>query len=360
MILFWTTNFTSAFHDLHFKQIKFSIAPTLVLNCSLPRDQDCHELWSKKRKKTMREAASKGGQGDSSLPSSQSTANVSSKAAPKPSSGYISVSDVFGQRSQSMTDMSKTQSVSRTTPSDLVKNKTLPNKSVTNKDSEVSSGAEVGVTGIEGKTNEVRVEGKVAENLAGLTQLLLQNKTPFTLLQLSEILNVPVDSSTQGLLEKLNMLLKGKQAPEKDMKDSSTGVQKALAELLSKRHGVSVKLGSGHSNSGGASAQSDLPARRYTQQSSFNATAMSISEESNNSVGGVDENSGNVMQHAKPRESSEHKAHRRVSGHKDPLGLQEPLSAKAKVQNYLERFDVDAQGSAGASGFKPYSQTQWK
>ena len=325
---------------------------------SLPRDQDCHELWSKKRKKTMREAASKAGQGDSSLSSSQSTANVISKAAPKPSSGYISVSDVFGQRSQSLTDVTKTQSVNRTTPTDLAKNKTLPNKSVTNKDSEVSSGLEVGATGVEGKTNEVRVEGKVAENLAGLTQLLLQNKTPFTLLQLSEILNVPIDSSTQALLEKLNILLKGKQGPEKDMKDSSAGVKKALAELLSKRHGVSVKLESGHTNSG-ASAQSDLPARRYTQQSSFNATAMSISGESNNSVGAVDENSGNT-QHAKPRESSEHKAHRRVSGHKDPLGLQEPLSAKAKVQNYLERFDQDAQGSASASGFKPYSQTQWK
>ena len=91
--------------------------------------------------------------------------------------------------------------------------------------------------------------------------------------------------------------------------------------------------------------------------------AMSMSEESNNSVGCVEDSSANVLQHGKSRESSDqHKAHRRVSGHKDPLGLQEPLSAKAKVQNYLERFDQDgAQGSAtGTSGFKPYSQTQWK
>ena len=133
----------------------------------------------------MREAASKGGQGDTSLPSSQSTTTVSSKAAPKSSSGYIPVSDVFGQRSQSMTDVSKTQSSIRTTPSDLAKNKTLPSKA--SKDSEIAS-SNVDVSSGDGKSNEVRVEGKVAENLAGLTQLLLQNKTQFTLSQLSEIL----------------------------------------------------------------------------------------------------------------------------------------------------------------------------
>ena len=55
---------------------------------------------------------------------------------------------------------------------------------------------------------------------------------------------MPIDTSTQGLLEQLNMLLKGKLSAagaEKESKDSSAGVKKALAELLSKQHGVSVK-----------------------------------------------------------------------------------------------------------------------
>ena len=345
-----------------------SSRPVYLISCSLPRDQDCHELWSKKRKKTMREAASKGGQGESAVPSSQSVTSITSKPLPKPSSGYIPVSDVFGQRSQSVTDLSKAQSNVRTTPSDVAKNKTLPSKGLGNKDFETtSSGVELSATSGDSKGNEVRVEGKVAENLAGLTQLLLQNKTQFTLSQLSEILNVPVDSSTQGQLEQLNLLLKGKLAaagPDKDAKDGTAGVKKALVELiaLSKQHGVSVKHDTSHSNSGTAASQADLATRRYTQQSSYNAAAMSISEESNNSVGGIEEGGGNVLQHGKSRESSDqHKTHRRVSGHKDPLGLQEPLSAKAKVQNYLERFDQDPQASAkGTGGFKSYSQTQWK
>ena len=46
---------------------------------SLPRDQDCHELWSKRRKKSMREAA----KGDPSV--SSSTHNTqSTKSSVKP------------------------------------------------------------------------------------------------------------------------------------------------------------------------------------------------------------------------------------------------------------------------------------
>ena len=264
-----------------------------------------------------------------------------------------------------MTDLSKGQSSTRTTPGDITKNQTLPNKGVGNKDSEIATNVEVATVVGESKSNEVRVEGKVAENLASLTQLLLQNKTQFTLSQLSEILNVPIDSSTQGLLEKLNMLLKGKPVTavghaEKDVKDSIAGVKKALAELLSQKHGVLVNLDPSQPISGATGAQADHPGRRHSQQMAFNATAIS---EPNNSILGVNESGGSSLQHGKPRESSEqHKTHRRTSGHKDlGLGLQEPLSAKAKVQNYLERFDQDSKvGNTGISGFKAFSQPQWK
>lgn len=313
----------------------------------------------------MREAASKG-QVDPPVPGSQSVTSVSSKPAPKPSSGYISVSDVFS-RSQSMTDLTKAQGSTRTTPSDIVKNKALPMKGVPNKDAETSGGLAAPSGGADSKGNEIKMDGKMTENLASLTELLLQNKTQFTLAQLSGILNVPVNSSTQGLLEKIILNLSGKLTgvgSEKETADSAATIRQAVAELLSIQHGVSVKMEpSQPSAAAGSGPAAEIPGRRYTQQSSYNAASMSISEESNNSVGGVVEESGaNVSQHTKSRESSEqYKLHRRVHS-KDPLGLEAPLSAKAKVQNYLERFDQDKQGSntGTSSGFKTYNQSQYK
>ncbi len=256
-----------------------------------------------------------------------------------------------------MSDLTKAQSNTRTTPSDI-KSKSL-NLGAKNTLKTVDS-LDLSTSNADGKSNEVRVEGKMAENLASLTQLLLDNKNQLTPAQLAEILNVPMDSSTQPLLEQLGLLLKGPLAPTGGLleTDSSAGVQKAVAELLSKQHGVSVKLESGAQ--GGA--QVDHPGRKYNVQQgpSYGASATSVGESSNPKTGSH-EIGGNSL-HSKLREGSDgHKGYRRTSGNKDPLGLQEPLSAKDKVQNYLERFEQDSQsGSTGTGGFKSFSQPQWK
>ncbi len=170
--------------------------------------------------------------------------------------------------------------------------------------------------------------GQVAENLASLTQLLLTHKAQFTAPQLSEILNVPMDDNTHPLLDQLISLLRSRSGSS-----TTSGVKKTLAELLGKQHAVAVKLNEQETNSG---QQGD--SRRFSQQTSYNTTAMSISEGSNNSMGGFEDTGANVFQGR--RESDHPKPQRRSGANKDPgLGLEEPMTVKAKVQNYLERFD---------------------
>ena len=257
--------------------------------------------------------------------------------------GYIQVSDVFA-RSQSQTDLIKSQSVTdlklqsgsrHASPMVEASKSDLGLKA---KGQDVIPGLDMGN---ENKNPDVVdcSSGQVAENLASLTQLLLTHKAQFTAPQLSEILNVPMDDNTHPLLEKLIGLLRMRSGGS-----TTSGVKKTLAELLGKQHAVAVKLNDQESNSG---QQGD--SRRFSQQTSYNTTAMSISEGSNNSMGGFEDTGANVFQgrregdHPKPQQ-------RRSGANKDPgLGLEEPMTVKAKVQNYLERFEEGGNSSSNVT-----------
>ncbi len=250
-----------------------------------------------------------------------------------------------------MVDISKLPGA-RSTPTDGVKSK-LATSRVGGKTDEAIPGLDLPTAATEAPVSDSKDAQKT------LVQTLLGIKEQLTVSQLADILNVSVSSSTKAQLEQLHKtLLKSSLGPGGLVDaDTATTVQKAISEVI--KQGARADSATASSGSAGGGSQAEVASsRRYTQQSAHNAAAVvPPSEDSNNGEAG-----GNALLPPAPRgreAGDAHKSHRRSS--KDPLGLQEPLSAKDKVQNYLERFDQDSQGAAtGATDFKPFSKQQWK
>ncbi len=347
---------------------------------SLPHDQDCHELWSKRRKKSMREAL-KIEHGSGSGSGSKTDARRS--APPEPPSAK-----------PGLTTSASTSSL----PSKGDSKKGLIKDGEKIHGLDESKKDESAATLVAGSRKGGGSNPDMQKQLAEVSSLVSASGKCTTNL-LAHKLNVPFNPSTQKLLEHLQMQLLLQAAAEKTSSgstmtkmppeprrshsdvpkaaliptigdrtlhmvsdpgssssqrsakgDAHAGVKAALAQLLAQSgvrvQGAATKTrkefseSSHHKHRSSKESDPGTRDRKYSQQTSY-TTNMSISEESNS-----------PLQATAPKRDYSHKQPPPQAG--GDLGLTgkaaETMSVKAKVQNFFERCD-DPKGSG--SGVLP-------
>ncbi|XP_013391928.1 cyclin-dependent kinase 12 isoform X3 [Lingula anatina] len=218
----------------------------------LPKDKDCHELWSKKRKKSMKEAQQKQAAAEQASQGSKSKPSSDQKSDETSQSKYL-----FPILKDSA-EKPRKEAEKRTAPTEekdnLDKTESKVVKSLKSsggflgigKDNEKIPGFDLGTTSKPGSDPAPSLlqqppaaltqppvakqqQGALASavdnasesvqsKLAGLAALL-QTREGLSVAQLAQLLNVPLDGATSVLLENLNMQLllaaAAKQAQEK-------------------------------------------------------------------------------------------------------------------------------------------------
>ena len=303
----------------------------------LPRDQDCHELWSKKRKKILREQEQRG---QNHGPSSGKAADNHSKHHPssKEKSKEPSQHHTGKQDSSQIPKKQNQNTAADTTTSFSLFNVGRDQQSIPGLGDIPSSGCNSGngdpavvkpsqseptekpVSILSGVLDPQNIHGHL-KNLS----YLLQNKKTLTLEELANSLKVPLDSSTKGLLQELYSKLlattSSSKVPEPVNKGiETTGIRPLIPGLDYSNNSDNSELG--HSYTGvygkvpsypthdsqsqsGSHADMEIPVTKIYEQrqcvaessqedrsvsgqgdrtrrhSTYSQSAMSISEESN-------------------------------------------------------------------------------
>ncbi|CAH1788746.1 unnamed protein product [Owenia fusiformis] len=219
----------------------------------LPLDQDCHELWSKKRKRSMREAlkdaeANRPGSGSrhDTLPTARNTSvmdskgNMYKKIVPdnnKPEQGKD-----IGRKNGAEGD-GKEPSVN-------------PFRDVRPAPKASSSEAAVGGGSVQPSPTVPQAQGQ--DTLTSIATLLLSNKPALNVPNLANVLKMPVDDVTAPHLEALSAQIviahkrgdsSQENTPQSGSRDDDPlkGIRTALATVLALQgHSVKKQVPSGH------------------------------------------------------------------------------------------------------------------
>ena len=202
---------------------------------SLPRDQDCHELWSKRRKKGRREAKKQEQlQGNPSRDLSKVVDQrcIPASVEPPPTAAKFSRVDegdssggsIKGlhrsESSASLTSKSGVGLFASTKDVDSIPGLDLGNGSEEQGNGNVSNSGSCGgrPSGPKG-TGPQNLSG-IQKQLLELAQLLQEKHGRMSTAQLANALNVPLDASTGRLLENLNVQLTMAVSRDSEKRDS--------------------------------------------------------------------------------------------------------------------------------------------
>ena len=222
----------------------------LIFVCSLPKDQDCHELWCKRRKRSMREAAKQGqdvsslkqatsaGQSSSSQPGSGgATSNKAERRSaglvekdgrpPEPASAPPSSSSSSHKSSVGILGVAPTTNITTTstttssaTYKEVIPGLDFPHSAAAQEEVErkvLQPPEPAELLPIIPKQYRPPEPPEPEEcgigadhdqsQLAGLVKLLQAKQGGMNAVQLSQVLNIPLDGTTKQLLENLSMQL---------------------------------------------------------------------------------------------------------------------------------------------------------